>query len=202
MASDGEALLSHACGFRYDTDLVTRRSFSWCFRRGGGSRPPKASMDHVSGGSPSTYSGPGRARLTAVAVLAVVVSVLLLVSALTMSSRAFAAIVGTVGLGTADDYSVLGGSAVTNTGPSVLSDDLGVSPGSAITGFPPGLVLGAIHANDAVAAQAQSDVVVAYNDAAGRPSNGAISADLGGSTLIGGVYTASSSAPESISPRP
>ena len=44
-----------------------------------------------------------------------------------------------VGLGTADPYSVLAGSTVTNTNsPTVLSGSLGVSPGSAITGFPQG----------------------------------------------------------------
>jgi hypothetical protein len=34
VTSDGEALLVHCCGFRYDTDLVTRRSFSWCSAEG------------------------------------------------------------------------------------------------------------------------------------------------------------------------
>jgi cell division septation protein DedD len=96
-----------------------------------------------------------------------------------------------VGLGTAESYSVLGGQAVTNTGPSTLSGDLGVSPGTAITGFPPGTVGGATHAGDAAAAQAQSDLVVAYDDAAGRAPTANIAGDLVDLTLPGGVYKSS-----------
>jgi LPXTG-motif cell wall-anchored protein len=95
-----------------------------------------------------------------------------------------------VGLGTAESFAVLAGTTVTNTNPSVISGDLGVSPGSAVVGFPPGQVNnGTIHAADAVAAQAQADTTIAYNDAAGRATTGPASADLAGQTLVGGVYT-------------
>ncbi|WIX98585.1 ice-binding family protein [Amycolatopsis mongoliensis] len=96
-----------------------------------------------------------------------------------------------VGLGTAASYSVLGGQAVTNTGPSRLAGNLGVSPGTAITGFPPGTAAGATHAGDAVAGQAQSDLVVAYDDAAGRAPTANVAGDLVGRTLVGGVYKSS-----------
>lgn len=98
-----------------------------------------------------------------------------------------------VPLGTAEAFAVLGGQTVTNTGPSVVTGDLGVSPGSSIAGFPPGIVVGAIHATDTVAVQAQSDLTIAYNDAAGRASDSTISGDLGGLTLTPGVYTSASS---------
>ena len=94
-----------------------------------------------------------------------------------------------VGLGTAESFSVLAGSAVTNTGPSVLSADLGLAPGSAVTGFPPGTVLGTVHVADAVANQAQIDLTTAYNDAAGRSSTATVTADLAGQTLTPGVYS-------------
>jgi Ice-binding-like len=77
---------------------------------------------------------------------------------------------GAVGLGTAAPFVVLGGSTVTNTGPSVLNGDLGLSPGTSITGFAPGIVNGTVHATDAVALQAQSDLTTAYNEAAGQAS--------------------------------
>jgi hypothetical protein len=98
-----------------------------------------------------------------------------------------------VGLGTTDGFAVLGGSAVTNTGPSVINGDLGVSPGTAISGFPPGTVNGAVHATDGVAGQAKSDLVTAYNDAAGRTPVVSVAGDLGGRTLTAGVYNATSS---------
>lgn len=96
-----------------------------------------------------------------------------------------------VGLGTAGSYAVLGGQTVTNTGPTVLGGDLGVSPGTALTGFPPGQVLGTEHAGDANATQAQSDLTIAYNDAAGRPSSASVGVFVS-ETLLPGVYTAAS----------
>ena len=71
-----------------------------------------------------------------------------------------------VNLGTATSFAVLAGSTITNTGPSTITGDVGLSPGTAITGFPPGVVFGTIHATDAVALQAKTDLVIAYNDAA------------------------------------
>ena len=98
-------------------------------------------------------------------------------------------------LGTAQNFAVLGGSTVTNTGATVVTGDLGVWPGTAITGFPPGIVNGTIHASDAVAQQAQSDVTTAYNTLAGMaPTQDLSGTDLGGLTLQPGVYFFSSSA--------
>lgn len=98
-----------------------------------------------------------------------------------------------VGLGTADSFAVLAGSTVTNTGPSAVNGDLGLSPGTAVTGFPPGTVKGTIHAADAVAGQAQTDLTTAYNDAARRTPPVSVSGDLAGLTLTPGVYKSASS---------
>ena len=124
-------------------------------------------------------------RWTAAVALAAAASTVLLMGVLAVPADAAEA---PVGLGTAASYSVLGGQTVTNTGPTKLSGDLGVSPGTAITGFPPGTVGGAKHAGDAQAAKAQSDLTIAYNDAAGRALTASVAGDLVGKTLTAGVY--------------
>jgi hypothetical protein len=114
-------------------------------------------------------------------------------AALTLTASDALAAQAPVGLGTASSFAVLAGSAVTNTGPSIINGDLGVTPGTAVSGFPPGTVNGTIHAADAVAGQAQSDLTTAYNDAAGRTPALAVAGDLGGQTLTPGVYNSASS---------
>ena len=103
-----------------------------------------------------------------------------------------------VNLGTASPFVVLGASAVTNTGPSVLNGNLGVAPGTSLVGFGlPAVVNGATHDNDAVAGQAQSDVTTAYNVAAGQPvppGNYLTGQNLGSRTLTAGAYKFTSSA--------
>ena len=100
-------------------------------------------------------------------------------------------------LGTAGSFGVLAGTTVTNTiTPTIITGNVGVSPGSTVTGFPPGIVVGGtIHAGDAVALQAQSDNTIAYLNLAGRPVTQDLTGqDLGGKTLIAGVYGYTSSA--------
>jgi LPXTG-motif cell wall-anchored protein len=125
----------------------------------------------------------------------------LVVASFMVGNTANAAIVPTVPLASAANYSVLGGQTVTNTGPSVLNNSVGVSPGTAITGFPPGIVTppAIVDANaSATAAQAQADLTAAYLDAAGRPLNAETTADLSGLTLVGGVYSGPSKSPLSL----
>lgn len=129
-------------------------------------------------------------------VAATVVALAAAASLLAAAGSAQAAIVPTVPLATSASYSVLAGSTVTNTGPSVLNLSAGLSPGTAIVGFPPGTVIppAIIDATSAAAAQAQLDLTAAYLDAAGRPLNAETAADLSGLTLVGGVYAGPSKA--------
>jgi hypothetical protein len=47
---------------------------------------------------------------------------------------------------------------------------------------------GTVHTADRVAQQAQSDLTTAYDNAASRPDTATIPAELGGTTVTGGVY--------------
>jgi hypothetical protein len=124
------------------------------------------------------------------------VVLLLLLSLLAVD--AYAAV--PIDLGTASSFGLLAGSGVTNTGASVINGDVGSAPTPAVTGFPPGVVNGTLYtAANAVTAQAQSDLTVAYNAAAGAaPTATLTGTDLGfynaGNPLSAGVYFFSSSA--------
>jgi hypothetical protein len=137
--------------------------------------------------TPRRFVGRATLRSTGLLVLAVLAAL-----ALATGARAQAPVF----LGTADNFGVLGATTVTNTGPTVINGDVGLSPGTSVTGFfPPGTVTGTIHAADAVAAQAQTDLTDAYNVAAGRPCDTLLQGqDLGGMTLTHGIYCFSSSA--------
>ncbi len=113
-----------------------------------------------------------------------------------------------VELGTAGGFSVLAGSGISNTGPTTITGNVGLSPttGAAITGFPPAMVTGTVYAvnafgpagsvnNPGLLIIAKNDLNAAYLDAAGRPANVTFAPvyDLGGQTLVGGVYKTPSS---------
>ena len=101
-----------------------------------------------------------------------------------------------VPLGTSANFAILAGSAVTNTGSSVITGSVGVSPSTAITGFPPGTVLGGtIYSAGAIAAAAENDATTAYNNAAGQAATTVLTGqNLGGLVLGPGVYFFASAA--------
>ncbi|MCR3923065.1 MAG: ice-binding family protein [Firmicutes bacterium] len=126
---------------------------------------------------------------------------LTLLLALTIMPALGMAAPSTVNLGTAKSFAVLAGSTITNTGPTTIGGsaggDVGLHPGDdpTIAVFPGQEAVtlsGTVHLFDAVAQQAKLDLGTAYNDAAGRTTDETISGDLGGQTLIPGVYTSGS----------
>lgn len=97
---------------------------------------------------------------------------------------------------TAEDFALLGGTAITSSGAvgTVISNgDVGLSPGATtgITGFPPAVILeGAIIATGPVTGQARLDLITVRTGLANMPSDTNLSnVDLGGMTLFSGVYT-------------
>ncbi|MES2921877.1 MAG: ice-binding family protein [Verrucomicrobiota bacterium] len=104
-------------------------------------------------------------------------------------------------LHSAEDFTLLGGTAITSTGVAgtvIRNGNVGLSPGatSGITGFPPAVIQnGAIIATGPVTGQARLDLIKAQVGLAGMPSDKILSTvDLAGKTLRPGVYTFSGAA--------
>jgi hypothetical protein len=138
---------------------------------------------------PTTH--PGRARGVAWGGVA-----LLAVGGLFVAVAGSAQAATSVGLGTADSFAVLAGSEITLTGPTTITGDVGLSPGTAFTGTGTLTLSGSQHLADAVAVQAKTDLVTAYNSAAAQtPPLTIYSApgELAGLTLVPGVYKGASS---------
>lgn len=102
---------------------------------------------------------------------------------------------GTITLKGSSSIVVLAGAAISNTGSTVITGDLALSPGSSVGGFPPGILNGVQHINDAAANQAKVDLVAAYEEAKNRASSQIVtlSGNLGGLTLTPGLYMSTSS---------
>jgi hypothetical protein len=98
-----------------------------------------------------------------------------------------------VPLAQTDSFSVLAGAAISNTGPTTVSGDIGTFPTTSISGLGSMTVGGANHAGDAVTQQAKTDLITAYDVAAGEGPTNPVTGDLGGRTLLPGVYNSASS---------
>ena len=106
---------------------------------------------------------------------------------------AWAAGPATVDLNSSSHFTILAGASITSTGSGVVNGDVGLSPGTS-QGIPPAQVNGDIYVAEAVAAQAQSDLTLAYNDAMGRTSDRiTVTGDIGSQTLVPGLYWSATS---------
>jgi Ice-binding-like len=122
------------------------------------------------------------AMLVPVAALAIGVAVVL-------PSAPVDAAQAPVEMGTASSFAVLGGAGITNTGATTINGDVGTFPTPSETGFGTVTLNGANNAGNAVTQQAKTDLVTAYNTAAGALPQNAVPTELGGRTLTPGVYT-------------
>lgn len=98
-----------------------------------------------------------------------------------------------IDLGAATSFAVMATASITSTGATEVNGDVGLRPGTA-QGVPPGQVNGAIHVNDQAIADAQADLLAAYNDAVSRTVTSlALAGNIGGLTFFPGLYTNSTS---------
>jgi hypothetical protein len=122
-----------------------------------------------------------------------------LLATLTVVGSAAAVTPPTVLLGTAGQFAALAGSVITNAGVSTIVGDVGSYPAPTETGFdvcPAATCVnltGVNHSNpdDATTQDAKSALATAYDDAAGRAST-VVGTELGGQTLVAGVYSSAS----------
>ncbi len=99
----------------------------------------------------------------------------------------------TINLGSAGSFAILATAATTGTGTVEINGDVGLDPGSS-QGIPPSEINGTIHVNDPIVAQAQADLLAAYNDAISRSTNAQpLPGNMGGLTFTPGLYVNSTS---------
>jgi hypothetical protein len=90
-------------------------------------------------------------------------------------------------LGSADNFVVLAGSGITNTGTTTITGDVGTYSTTTETGFGSVTLTGTDHAGDSVTQAAKTDLTIAYNAAAGRTPV-TVATELGGTSPVPGVY--------------
>ena len=98
-----------------------------------------------------------------------------------------------INLASCSNFAILAYSTVTTTGGGIINGDVGLYPAGSQQ-IPPSQINGRIFNGGAIAQQAQNDLTAAYLDAAGRDVNRTtISGNIGGQTLVPGLYWSSSS---------
>ncbi|MDP2813117.1 MAG: ice-binding family protein [Erysipelotrichaceae bacterium] len=97
-----------------------------------------------------------------------------------------------VQIGDTENFAILAGSTITNTGSSVVYGDIGLFPGTSFTGSENIVLDGKIHLTNTDASKAKDALTLAYNDVAGRTPVTIVATELGGQTLLPGVYASES----------
>ena len=123
----------------------------------------------------------------------------ILLSFILMSARTFtvnAAYTTNVNLCNGSSFAVLAGSAITNTGTTNISgtagNNIGVYPGTSITEDAGPIILTSgtkYNASEQIVLDAKNALTAAYVDIQGRSTTSVIVEELGGATLVPGVYS-------------
>jgi len=90
-------------------------------------------------------------------------------------------------LGTAGGYALVANTTITNTGVTLIDGNLALV-GPSVTGFGPGVISGKKDIGNAAANAAEADVLAAHHDATDAAPVTEMAGDLGGKTLVPGVY--------------
>jgi len=132
-----------------------------------------------------------RAGRSAAAWAPAVLALLVGAGLLTLVGGASAAATA-VPLASTTTFGVLAGGGITNTGAVTVNGDIGTFATTTETGPGPLTLNGVDHAGDGVTQQAKLDLVTAYLNAQAQGPTMPIVADLGGQTLVAGVYNSAS----------
>jgi hypothetical protein len=150
----------------------------WTVVNGGGSIDPNTGL-FLAGGVAGTFTNTVRATSGAISGFATVDETAPQVPAI-------------VTLGTAALNGIMAGTAVTCVNLGLINANVAISGGNTITGFGPCQITGVQHLNDAIAIADQIALGNAYNTLAGLPCGTIVTANLGGTTLLPGVYCSAS----------
>ena len=120
---------------------------------------------------------------------------LVLVAAFISPHWTFAAGPAPIDLGSTSHFAILATATTTTTGGGIINGDVGLSPAGS-QGIPPAQINGTIYNGGPIAAQAQLDLNAAIMAASPAQLPGGINAgaELGGQTLVAGVYQSPSGA--------
>ena len=130
-----------------------------------------------------------RRRAAATSALAAVLAV-----GLTLTVAGGARAAAAISLGGTEDFAVLAGTGITNTGTTTINGDIGSYPTAAIVGAGTIVLTGTNHGNDGVSQDAQTDLIGVYDDLEqAGPSTPIAGGVLGnGETRTAGVYDSGS----------
>lgn len=114
---------------------------------------------------------------------------LVLAATLVTQHRLLAAGPAPIDLGSCAPFMILAASTTTTVGAGIIDGDVGLSPVGS-QGIPPDRINGTIYNGGPIAAQAQLDLNAAFIAAspAQLPGGSNVGAELGGQTLVAGVY--------------